>query len=546
MPSQGSPLPRDTSTLWPASSSSCRKFSSIATAFHTPPERKTGTSPNCSRSTTASSIRWAAALSMIRILVSLPSERIHHRHQAGDLGLGDAAGVHLVHEIPDVDDLEAVHQLGFERRLWHHAVVGTEDHLYGFEPNPITTPLVAEEVSPSSRPRRVSGGVAPIGYGAAAAQNHDRRLSRSCRRPVAHVVGDDVNPFQVRHDSLRFLLYQGRYELVPLVVAGKAQAGCFGSRAPGTFEPAPEFLASAADYRPQVVGGAWLGRRGQRPLSPGLQGLSFFVQQGDCGLRLPAVYTQVAHASPPESTSAGQHFSMSALCCAGRVGFQRAAHVPLCCGKQLAGFVCGDFRLSHHYGYLDGTVGVVEQLCGFVFGNTGNFTDDASGAALQFLVGALEVYHDVLVHFSQPGESGGGEHVEDQFLRGAGFESGRAGQNLGSGVELDAHARRGDEFALPVVADAYGGAPCFGGFPDGGNDVRRAATRGESDHGVFRTEAEGFQVADGGRGVIFSALDGAGSGILSASEERQYALRWRSEGGGTLGRVERGDTSAGT
>ena len=56
-------------------------------------------------------------------------------------------------------------------------------------------------------------------------------------------------------------------------------------------------------------------------------------------------------------------------------------------------------------------------------GNAGCLRDDAARAVGQLGVGGLDVDHQVAVNVAHTDERPRGEHVEDQFLRGAGLHA---------------------------------------------------------------------------------------------------------------------------
>src|ERR1700730_2354822 len=74
--------------------------------------------------------------------------------------------------------------------------------------------------------------------------------------------------------------------------------------------------------------------------------------------------------------------------------------------------------------------------------------DDALGSVDELGVGGLDVDHEVAVDGSGFDHDAGGEHVEDEFGGGAGFEAGAAGEDFGAGDGGDGDVGEGGHLGV--------------------------------------------------------------------------------------------------
>ena len=180
-----------------------------------------------------------------------------------------------------------------------------------------------------------------------------------------------------------------------------------------------------------------------------------------------------------------------------------------------------------------------------VVADPGGVDDDAPGAVHQLLITRLHVHHQVAVDITQPDERSGREHVEDQFLRGAGLHAGGAGHDLGSGDGGDGDIDGAGELGIGRATDAGSDRAQSPGGGDGAEHVRSPSTGGDADQYILGGEATGGQVARAHFGVVFRSFGGAGERRFASSHDADHHVLGDAVSGGAFGGVEHAEASAG-
>ena len=76
----------------------------------------------------------------------------------------------------------------------------------------------------------------------------------------------------------------------------------------------------------------------------------------------------------------------------------------------------------HHDGDFDLTTGILKKAPRLVLTDMTQLANEPYPAFHKFPGFGLQIHHSVSIHFPQLDHAGGGEHVEDHFTRGTGFE----------------------------------------------------------------------------------------------------------------------------
>ncbi len=170
--------------------------------------------------------------------------------------------------------------------------------------------------------------------------------------------------------------------------------------------------------------------------------------------------------------------------------------------------------------------------------------DDQDRAAAQLLVRCLHVDHQVAVDLPELHHREGAQHIQDELLRGPGFEARAAGDDLGTRQRRDRDlarrferrgggAREGDRRGAALARPAHRA-----------QHKRRLAARGDADHRVVRAHLPGVHLARTCGGVILGALDGREQRARAPGDHRLDKVGGRAERRRALGGVQRGHAPA--
>lgn len=107
------------------------------------------------------------------------------------------------------------------------------------------------------------------------------------------------------------------------------------------------------------------------------------------------------------------------------------------CRQSFSGLCRRHVQQDHDDGRLGVTVSLMKGDNGLVPGACRRGHDDGHGTVPQFLVARRDVDHEVPVSLTEPDHGRRGDHVEDGFLCRSGLQTGRPGEHLWAGVDLD-------------------------------------------------------------------------------------------------------------
>src|SRR5690554_694908 len=148
-----------------------------------------------------------------------------------------------------------------------------------------------------------------------------------------------------------------------------------------------------------------------------------------------------------------------------------------------------DSSQNHHERRLDVPSCQFEHAAGLCIIHAGDGHDDAFGTLDQLLVGHLKVDHHVPVHLAESDHRGGGDHVEDQLLRGAAFHARRAHDDFRTHHRADGHVHVEVEFRTRVTRHEQCFATELTRMLDGAYHVRRATARRNAANNVLCGDA---------------------------------------------------------
>ena len=148
----------------------------------------------------------------------------------------------------------------------------------------------------------------------------------------------------------------------------------------------------------------------------------------------------------------------------------------------------------------------------------GDGLDDALAAGDELRVRRHDVDHQALVDPAELDHQLRGQHVQRDLLRGAGGHAGRAGQELGAGMEEDRDLGLGQQWCGRVVGQRHRqrtGRPCGrlrgtgeGRGPDAATAMTTSAGRGSRS-----------RMARARRGIVLRTLERANERVAAAGHE---------------------------
>ncbi len=177
----------------------------------------------------------------------------------------------------------------------------------------------------------------------------------------------------------------------------------------------------------------------------------------------------------------------------------------------------------HDDGAFYFSAGFFEQGEGGVAGEVGELRDDAGGAVGELGVfGGVDVDHEVAVGFAELDHREGGDHVEDDFGGGAGFEAGGAGEDFGAGgdgdVEIGDVGRKLDVGGIGAdEEDGFGETVV--GFDEGAVNEGGGAAGGDAQDDIVFGDGLFGDGVFAGEEIVFDIFDGAAESGVTAGDE---------------------------
>jgi len=177
---------------------------------------------------------------------------------------------------------------------------------------------------------------------------------------------------------------------------------------------------------------------------------------------------------------------------------------------------------------------------------SGRFHKNPLGPVSKLPICLGEVDHEVFVSMTEAHHGGCGEHIEDQFLGGAGFETGGTSENFGANVGSNGNLRSVSEGGFTIDGDGHAKSAATIGVANGRENVRSGTAGGETDDGIEFVETEAGEFTTRIGVAVFGAFDGLSDGTAATGDETADEFGGNAEGGRTLGGVEHAETAAST
>jgi len=178
---------------------------------------------------------------------------------------------------------------------------------------------------------------------------------------------------------------------------------------------------------------------------------------------------------------------------------------------------------------LDIAAATLQQRGRVVGPDAGQFPDDPPRTVRQFLVGRLQVDHQIAVGLAQLDHGAGGEHVQHQLGRRPGFQPSAAADHLRPDDRDDHLLRHGGHFGIGVARQADRQSSDLAGVAQAADHVGRAAAGGDAHHGVVAAEVNPLQILDSHFRTILRTFDRSGQRRRAAGDQADHLPRPRIE-----------------
>ena len=180
-----------------------------------------------------------------------------------------------------------------------------------------------------------------------------------------------------------------------------------------------------------------------------------------------------------------------------------------------------------------------------VIGSGGLF-HDSNGALDELFVFGPDVDHEVAVDIAEASHGGGGDHVQNHLVGGAGFHAGRSGENFGADFGDDGEIGGAFERGVSVAGEGDGAGSAAAGVFDGGDGEGGASAAGDAEDDIMFAGLAFLDFGEGECGVVFAGFGGGGESFGATGHDVLHGARIGIESGRNLGGVECAEAAAGS
>ncbi len=171
--------------------------------------------------------------------------------------------------------------------------------------------------------------------------------------------------------------------------------------------------------------------------------------------------------------------------------------------------------------------------------------DQPDGAGAEFVVGGLDIGHQIIGDSPEPHHGDGAEHVDDEFRGGAGLEAGRAGDEFRADGEIDFDIDRDADRATRIAGKKNRTRTFTARFFQSREDKRCLAAGRDAADDVFFRESARAQLGDCGFADVLGAFQALINRFQSAGDDGLDLLGWGVEGRRHFAGVEDAEPAAG-